>query len=441
MEEGRRISASRDKELGLWTSTALVVGNMIGSGIFLLPASLAVYGGISIFGWLLTSLGALLLALMFSRLSRMVPRAGGPYVYSRQAFGDFLGFIMAWGYWISILSGNAAIAVALTGYLGFFWPAISGSPVWAATIALLNVWVLTWVNARGVRNAGILQLLTTCLKLAPLIVIATLGIWYFRPSHLQPFNMSGESGFSAVTATAALTLWAFMGLESATIPSDRVKDPERTIPRATILGTLLSTFVYVLGTIAVMGIIHPTELAKSTAPFADAANRIWGVWAGYAVAAGAVVSCFGALNGWILLQGQVPLAMARDKLFPVTFGRLSSRGTPVAGLVISSVLVTLLIAINYSKSLVELFTFVILLSTLTALLPYAFCALAQLVLLRKTQQPMDKPTLLRSSIIALLALLYSLWAIYGVGRDALFWGLVLILAGIPVYVWLRRQPS
>ncbi|MHC4656676.1 MAG: amino acid permease [Planctomycetota bacterium] len=236
--------------------------------------------------------------------------------------------------------------------------------------------------------------------------------------------MSGESGFSAVTAAAALTLWAFMGLESATIPSDRVKDPERTIPRATILGTLLSTFVYVLGTIAVMGIIHPTELAKS-----------------YAVAAGAVVSCFGTLNGWILLQGQVPLAMARDKLFPITFGRLSSRDTPVSGLVISSVLVTLLIAMNYSKSLVELFTFVILLSTLTALLPYAFSALAQLVLQRKTQQPMDKPTLLRSSIIALLALLYSLWAIYGVGPDALFWGLALILTGIPVYVWLRRQPS
>jgi APA family basic amino acid/polyamine antiporter len=439
MVEGRLISTSRDKELGLWTSTALVVGNMIGSGIFLLPASLAVYGGISIFGWLLTSVGALLLALMFSRLSRMVPHAGGPYIYTRRAFGDFAGFIVAWGYWISILSGNAAIAVALVGYLGVFWPAISGSPVLAGMMALLNVWVLTWVNARGVRNAGILQLLTTCLKLSPLIVIATLGLWYFRADHLQPFNMSGESGFSAVTATAALTLWAFMGLESATIPSDRVKDPQWTIPRATILGTLLSTFVYVLGTIAVMGIIHPAELARSTAPFADAASRIWGVWAGYAVAAGAVVSCFGALNGWILLQGQVPLAMARDKLFPVTFGRLSSRNTPVAGLVISSVLVTLLIAMNYSKNLVELFTFIILLSTLTALLPYVFSALAQFVLQR--QQPMDKPTLLRSSIIALLALLYSLWAVYGVGPEALFWGLVLILAGIPVYIWLRRQPS
>jgi APA family basic amino acid/polyamine antiporter len=145
---------------------------MIGAGIFLLPASLAVYGGIGIFGWLLTSLGALLLALMFSRLSRMVPRAGGPYVYTRQAFGDFVGFIVAWGYWISILSGNAAIAMALAGYLGVFWPAISGSPVWAATMALLNVWVLTWVNARGVRSAGILQLLTTCLKLTPLLVLS-----------------------------------------------------------------------------------------------------------------------------------------------------------------------------------------------------------------------------------------------------------------------------
>ena len=414
---------------------------MIGAGIFLLPASLAIYGGISIFGWLLTSLGALLLALMFSRLSQMVPRAGGPYIYTRQAFGDFTGFLMAWGYWISILSGNAAIAVALVGYLGVFWPAISANPVWAGLMALFNVWVLTWINARGVRNAGILQLLTTLLKLLPLIVIATLGLLYFRGSHFKPLNTSSESDFSAVTAAAALTLWAFMGLESATIPSDRVKDPKRTIPRATILGTLLSTFVYVLGTIAVMGIIHPTELAESTAPFADAASNIWGAWAGYAVAAGAVVSCFGTLNGWILLQGQVPLAMARDRLFPVTFGRLSSRGTPAAGLVISSLLVTLLIAINYSKTLVELFTFVILLSTLTALLPYVSSALAHFMLQRKTQQPMDKPTLIRSSIIALLALLYSLWAVYGVGLEAFFWGLVLILTGIPVYIWLRRQPS
>jgi APA family basic amino acid/polyamine antiporter len=414
---------------------------MIGAGIFLLPASLAVYGGIGIFGWLLTSVGALLLAFMFSHLSRMVPHAGGPYIYTRQAFGDFTGFLMAWGYWISILSGNAAIAVALVGYLGVFWPAISANPVWAGIMSLFNVWLLTWVNARGVRNAGILQLLTTCLKLLPLIVIATLGLFYFRASHFQPLNMSTESDFSAVTAAAALTLWAFMGLESATIPSDRVKDSKRTIPRATILGTLLSTFVYVLGTVAVMGIIHPDELAKSTAPFADAVGRIWGVWAGYAVAAGAVISCFGTLNGWILLQGQIPLAMARDKLFPVTFGRLSSRGTPVAGLVISSLLVTLLIAINYSKTLVELFTFIILLSTLTALLPYVSSALAHLVLQRKTKQPIDKPTLIRSSIIALLALLYSLWAVYGVGLEAFLWGIVLILTGIPVYIWLRRKPS
>lgn len=428
---------SKKRGLGLWMSSALVVGNMIGSGIFLLPAALAAYGGISIIGWLFTATGAMLLALIYSRLSRFIPKTGGPYIYIRMAFGNFAGFIVAWGYWISIFIGNAAIAVGFVGYFAFFWPALASNSFLAGIVALASIWLLTWINTMGVRNAGFVQLVTTILKIVPLAVISTLGLLYFNIDNFTPFNMSGESSFSAITATGALTLWAFLGLESATIPAEDVKDPTRTIPRATVLGTLFSAVIYILGTVAVMGIIPPSALANSTAPFADAANSIWGSWAGYAVAAGAAISSFGALNGWILLSGQIPLAIARDNLFPAKFGRLSKRGTPVFGLVVSSVLVTVIMMMNYTKNLVEQFTFILLLSTLTALLLYAFSTMAELMISIKEREKFSNGRLLKTIVISVLAFLYTMWAIAGAGQEIVYWGFLLIMSGVPVYVWMQ----
>ncbi len=427
--------------LGLWMSIALVVGNMIASGIFLLPAALAHFGGISIVGWLFTTAGAVLLALVLGRLSRIVREPGGPYAYTRRGFGDFAGFLVAWGYWISIWVGNAAISTAFVGYVAFFWAPLGDNSLLAAIAALAAIWILTWVNARGVRTAGFVQVVTTVLKLAPLIAIGTLGLLYFNPANFIPFNASGESSFSAVTATAALTLWAFLGLESATIPSGEVQDPERTIPRATIIGTLITAAVYIAGTAAVMGVIPASALAGSTAPFADAASAMWGPWAAWAVAAGGAVACFGALNGWILLQGQLPLAVARDGLFPKAFGRTSGRGTPVIGLVVASVLVTLLMAANYTRGLVALFTFMILLATLTTLVPYIFSTLAELVIFVRERERFKGQRLMGASVIAALAFIYSIWATAGLGWETLFWGFVLLAAGVPVYVWLKRQPK
>jgi APA family basic amino acid/polyamine antiporter len=232
-------------------------------------------------------------------------------------------------------------------------------------------------------------------------------------------------------------LWAFLGLESATIPAEDVKDPTRTIPRATVLGTLFSAVIYILGTVAVMGIIPPSALANSTAPFADAANSIWGSWAGYAVAAGAAISSFGALNGWILLSGQIPLAIARDNLFPAKFGRLSKRGTPVFGLVVSSVLVTVIMMMNYTKNLVEQFTFILLLSTLTALLLYAFSTMAELMISIKEREKFSNGRLLKTIVISVLAFLYTMWAIAGAGQEIVYWGFLLIMSGVPVYVWMQ----
>jgi basic amino acid/polyamine antiporter, APA family len=429
------------RALGPWMSTALVVGNMIGSGVFLLPASLAGFGGTSIVGWLFTTVGALLLALVFARLGRAFPKIGGPYAYSRAGFGDVIGFQVAWGYWIAIWAGNAAIAIAFAGYLGYFWPALSSSPLLAAVVAIAAVWLLTVINAAGIRPAGIVQLLTTIAKLVPLVGIAVVGIFFFDPAAFSPFNPTEGSAFSAVTSVAALTLWAFIGLESATIPADDVDDPSRNIPRSTVVGTIATAAVYILGTVAVMSVVPRAALTNSTAPFADAAAAMFGSWAGDAVAVGALFSTFGCLNGWILLQGQIPLAAARDGLFPLAFGRLSAVGTPVFGLVISSVLVTILTALNYNAGLVDAFNFFILLATMTTLVPYVFTTMAELMLFLTDRSRFGSPRLGGSTVIALLAFAYSLWALYGAGAEVVLWGTLLLLAGLPVYVWMRwREP-
>jgi APA family basic amino acid/polyamine antiporter len=434
-------AAGARKKLGLWMATALVVGNMIGSGVFLLPASLGPYGGISLVGWLFTSTGAVLLAMAFARLARMIPRVGGPYAYTRAGFGEFAGFLVAWGYWISTCVGNAAIAVGMVGYLGFFWRPLAVSPGLGAVAALAAIWLLTWVNARGVRAAGGVQVVTTALKLLPLVAVGTVGLAFVHWGNFTPFNPSGHSPLSAVSATATLTLWAFLGLESATVPAGDIAQPERTIPRATLLGTLLAATVYVLGTVAVMGVIPPPTLTTSTAPFADAASAMWGSWAARAIAAGAAISCFGALNGWILLQGQIPLAAALDGLLPPLFGRLSARGTPVVSLVVSSALVTLIVGTNYTRGLVAEFTFIILLATLTTLVPYVFSTAALVLMHLRERNRLSGAQLANALAVALLALLYSLWAIVGSGGETIFWGGVLLLAGVPVYVGLLRARS
>jgi APA family basic amino acid/polyamine antiporter len=423
------------RSLGLWMCTALVVGNMIGSGVFLLPASLAPYGAISILGWLFTSAGAILLALSFARLSRRVPGAGGPYTYSRAGFGDFTGFLVAWGYWISIWSGNAAISVAFASYLSVFLPAIGASNRLAATASLLAIWTLTIVNIAGVRKAGVVQLVTTIMKLVPLVGIAIFGLFYLDPGHFFPLNPSNESNFSAVSACAALTLWAFLGLESATIPADDIRNPSKTIPRSTVIGTCIAAVVYVLGTIAVMGVLPREVLTDSIAPFSDAAAVMWGSWAAYLVAAGAMVSAFGALNGWILLQGQLPMAAARDGVFPAAFARISGRGTPAVGIVVSSCLASVLIVMNSARGLVGAFTFILLLATLTVLFSYVLCSMAEILLAARERSDLKEKLTLTASITPALAFLYSLWAIGGSGRDTVYWGFLLLLAGIPFYVF------
>jgi APA family basic amino acid/polyamine antiporter len=242
-----------------------------------------------------------------------------------------------------------------------------------------------------------------------------------------------------VSTTAALTLWAFLGLECATIPSSSINDPSRTIPRATVTGTILASAIYILGTVGVMSVLTPAGLAASTAPYADAARRMGGETAARLVAIGAAISCFGALNGWTLMLGQLPLAVARDGVFPTVFARTSRSGVPVIGTLIGGVLTTLLIGLNFTRNLVGLFTFIILLSTLSTLIPYVFAALAVFVLPDRIDGR-ARPLTKGAAVTAGLAFVYSLWAIAGAGAETVYWGFILLIAGLPLYVRMMRRP-
>lgn len=423
-------------------STALVAGTMIGSGIFLLPASLASFGGISILGWLFTTVGAMLLALALSRLSRMIPKAGGPYAFTKTAFGEFAGFLVGWGYWLALVVGLAAVAVAAVGYLGVFGEALANTPIISAMAACALIWILVMINIRGVRTAGLVQLLTTILKILPILLVIGLGFYLWDFQNFMPFNASESNNLGAITTTATMTLWAFLGIESATVAAENVENPEVNVAKATVFGLSIAAAVYVLGSMAVMAIVPLEELSQSTAPFADAAKIMLGSSAEYLVAIGAIISCIGAMNGMLMMTGQMPFAMSRDQLFHPKFVIKSARGTPARALVLSGVLVTIFIFLNYSRGLVELFTFIILLSTLSILLPFAFSTMAEMMILIKKKDELPRSYKIKATVLGLLAFAYAMWAINGAGQEAVFWGFLLFLSGMPFYVlfkWINRD--
>ena len=411
---------------------------MIGSGIFLLPASLAAFGGISLLGWLGSSIGAIILALLFSKLSKIISNAtGGPYAYTKAGFGDFAAFLVAWGYWVSVLCTNAAIAVTFVSYMTVFFPIIATNSILSIITGLSAVWFLTWINTLGVKEGGRVQVITTILKISPLIMIALVGMFYIDVGNFIPFNISGKSDLMAITATVTLTFFAFQGVESATIPAGNIHEPEKTIPRATMIGTYITIVIYVLCSTVVMGMIPSKELQFSNAPLADAAMLIFGEQARYWVAFGAIASTFGALNGYILLQGQMPLAAAKDKLFPALFRKENKVGSPAVGIIFSSVLISLLMLMNFTKGLTDTFTFLVLLTTVLIIVPYLFSAASFAIIVLQKKTGSNRTT--AQVLLALLGFLFSMWGLIGSGEEAVFYGFIALLSGIPFYVWMKRN--
>ncbi|MFT5215393.1 MAG: APA family basic amino acid/polyamine antiporter [Glaciecola sp.] len=428
--------ASKPQKIGLITTTSLVVGNMIGAGVFLLPASLASYGSISILGWLFTSAGALILAKIFSNFSKIiVNKSGGPYTYSKAGFGDFIGFLVAWGYWISCWVSNAGIALAIIGALSYFFPELNTNPILKVSLGLGMIWFFTWINSKGIKESGRIQVITTVLKLLPLALIILLGAFFFSLDNFPDFNLTGESNFATFPVVAALTLYAFLGIESATIPAENVENPEKIVPKATMLGTIIVTLVYILGTVVLFGILPVEVLKDSPAPFAEAGKIIGGEYAGYFVAAGAAISGIGALNGWILIVSQLPMAAAKDNMFPKMFKKENKKGVPYIGLIIGSVLSSIILLMNVSDGLVDQFTFVVNLTVLACLVPYLFVSASYIIVL--IEKKLHINNFLKTFVLGSLGFAYSLWAIYGSEADTVFYGFLLLLLGIPFYVMMK----
>lgn len=417
------------RPLGLVMATALVVGNMIGSGVYMLPASLAPYGWNVIPAWGITIAGSLCIAALFAGLCRAHPQAGGPYVYVRAAFGMDAAFFIAWAYWISLFVGNGAIAVAAVSYLSAFIPALATNALMSTSVTILLVWALTAINLSGTRNAGWVQLVTTLLKILPLVAVVVIAALAVPSRELTlPDPHQPDIGLGAITTAGTLTLWAFLGLESATVPAGKVIDPTRTIPRATLGGTAVTGLIYLFACTAVILLLAPDVAAHSAAPFAEVIGRYWGSGAAHIVAAFAMISALGALNGWILLQGEMPAAMAAGGVFPKMLAKVATNGVPVRAHILSSCLVTAVLALNASKTTVTLFTFVALLATTASLVMYLFVAAAALKLGGVKRR------------VAIAGGIYSVWALYGAGIEANLWGAVLVLAGVPMW-WMMRRPA
>ena len=423
------------KELGFWMCTALVVGNTIGIGIFVLPASLAPYGFNAMIGWGVTILGMTVLARVFARLAREFPAADGPYAYIESTSGRVPAFISIWCYWVSVWITNAAIAIGVVGYLGKVLPALGAFP--PALLALAILWLLIAVNLLGVRMGGRVQVATTALKLLPMAAIVLLGAWLLATTpasyvaHPPPTPLTLEG----LMAASTIALFAMLGIESAAVPAGRVHDPERTIPRATMAGTLLTAAIYVIVSSMALLLIPQQELGQSAAPFADLLDTFMGVGNGRLLAVFVVVSGLGALNGWTLLVGELTASMARHGSLPKPLERLNARGAPGLALIVTGLLASAMVLMNYSKSLVEGFTFLTLIVTAANLPLYLFCAFALVVLWRRGVRKLPGTML----VLGVLGTAYTIFAFVGLGREPFLWALVLGAVGLPFYFLMQRR--
>lgn len=424
------------RRFGVGTASALVVGSVIGTGVFALPSALAVFGPISLVAFALVTIGAVALALVFRGLAARLPGDGGPYVYARDAFGEFAGFLIAWSYWITAWAGNAAIVVAWVGYVEVFWNT-DHQVGWSIVIALSGLLLPALVNLAGLRSFAAFQVVTTALKLVPLLFMATVGLLFVNTANFGEFNASGTSWWGAISAAGAIALFSYLGIETASVAAARVRDPERNVGRATVLGTLACAAVYILGTVTVFGTVAHDDLVGSTAPFTDSADAIFGgQWAGATVAVAAVVSGFGALVGWTLIVAEMPRAAAQDGLFPARFARRSRAGVPAFGIVVSTLLAAGLTVVSYT-SFEQVFITVVLLSVLTSVIPYLLSAAAQLYWLLTEGRQGRVGHLARDVAVSALALAFGFWALAGSGYQAVYYGVFCLLLGVPVYVGVK----
>lgn len=457
-------------KLGFWILTALVVGNMVGSGIFMLPRSLseaASPAGV-ILAWLATGLGVLMLALVFGSLAVRKPElSGGPQIYAKELFREgshgsrLAGFMSTWGYWVGNIAGFVAVITTFASYLSTFFPVLTSDKVWVDTgiftlkagnvltfiVCSLLLWGTHAICMKGMNGAGRLNFIATATKVVGFALFIIIALFAFQKSNIGPFlaprtNDSGEtlSLLSQVNAAAVGTLWAFIGVESAMVFAARARR-KQDIRRATIAGLLISIVLYVGISILTMGLLTQDQLMASQNPLVDGITAVIGPIGGKLLAALGLISLLGSTIGWVLLSAEVPFQAAKLGVFLPSFSKENGKGMPKTSLWISNAVGQVLLLSTISGSISAAFDFIIYIATLAYLVPYLIASLYHIKLIWTGETFSARKERVTEGIIAGLAALYSLWVIIAGTADlkTFLLGIVLIVSGILFYPLLFKK--
>src|SRR3954470_2032283 len=433
----------RAHALGLSSATALVIGSIIGTGVFTMPAVMAGAGTSSLITLGIISIGALLLGVLFGQLTKRVPSTdGGMYAYARHEFGDFAGYMTAWCYWITCWAGNAAIVASWVLYVESFFGIDNPSGWTNWGIALTGLWIPAVINLAGVRQMAWFQNITVVLKFLPLLAVAVFGWFFVSSANFGPFNATGGSLYDAVNLAAGVWLFSFIAVECASLAAGRVRNPRRNVGRASMIGVAAAGLLYVAVTAAVMGLVPHDQLVQEGAPFVPAFQAMfsgWG-WAGKFVALVAIISGIGALNGWTLVTAEMPYAAAKDGLFLNHFSKENRAGAPWFGIVVSTAVASLLMGWSYSSDAgLDVFIYLVGLSVVTVAIPYFISACAQLTYLVSGRRRVEGWTLTRDLVIAVLGGMFSMWVTFSSGYLPVYQTVLLLMVGIPIYSFLKAR--
>lgn len=406
----------------------------------MLPTNLAGIGSISIWGWVFTIIGVIALALVFAKTSLITPRTGGIVAYASDAFGPFIGFQTTMCYWISAWVGNVALLVAGVGYLSFFFPELK-NPTYGCIAAIIILWAFVFLASFGAKVAGRAQSFTATCGLIVILGVGFIGWFWFNPSlYTEVYNGTGHSDSSAIISAASIALWGFLGIESAVVSTGQVEDPERTVPRATVMGLLIASVCYVGSCTVIMGLVPHNVLVDSAAPFADAARYMFGNTAGNIASALSIIACFGSISGWLILQSEGPRAGAQQGLFPKFFEETNKQDVPMKSLIFTGVLMSIVLLLTASPNLAKQFQAVILMSVFASLLPYMYALISLPIILVSKKANRGRSFMFYCTLVV-IGMIYCIFALLGSGSDSIFWGILMMMVTIPLFSFVAAGRS
>jgi len=424
--------AEPKKKMNLVQLTFIVAVNMMGSGIIMLPTNMAKVGAISLLSWIVTAVGSMALAYGFAQAGIFNQRTGGLAAYAEDAYGKDGYFQAFFLYFISLAIGNVAIAISAVGYLATFFPGMSATPIATCMSVIALLWLTTFANFGGASVTGKIGSITVWGVIIPVGSLSIIGwFWFSSDTFAAAWNPQGLSLGEGMGSSIALTLWAFLGMESAAQNSDAVENPKRDVPLACLFGTLGAAVVYVLSTSVIQGIVPNAELANSTGPFGLAFAKMFNPTVGSVIMALAVLACLGSLLGWQFTLSSTAKSAADEKMFPGAFSKVSASGAPITGMIIMGVVQTALALMTISPSLSEQFGALVNLAVVTNVIPYILALTALPIMMKANNVPSGVYT--RNMVITMVALLYSVYALYASGGSAVMGGVIML--GLTYIIW------